>query len=186
MLCRRLIRGLSCALVLAASIGAGAAGQQHPEGFGEMAADAAPQTAQFAFLIGYHDCDERILSRDGKWYAGRKNWDGRYILGGHAIQDGGDSPWRGFSATNIRVFDPDAGHWKVTWFGTPVYRTGLWEGGAEGDTMVVRESGDGGDTVLTFYDIRDDGFSWKAETVAADGGRTLVWEISCRRVESRR
>ena len=171
----------------AVSFGAPEAGvpQAAAKPFGEPHPDAPPEIRQFEFLVGNHDCVEEVRNPEtDEWFQGDKTWDGRYILGGRAIQDGGASPWRGFEATNIRVYDPDRATWVVSWFGTPAQR-GIWEGGVEGDELVVRQGNDNGTSILTFHDISQNGFSWRAEFQPHGGEIRLQWRIRCEKVGPR-
>lgn len=165
-------------LQAAAAMGAPAAppeaalGTPHP--------DAPPEARQFDFLVGQHDCSEEVFDAGtSAWRSGAKTWDGAHVLDGWGIQDGGASPWRGFSATNLRFWDPKERRWKVSWFGTPPYRNGVWEGGKVGEEMVVEQTTPAGISRLTFYDISAEGFAWKSELVPADGVPRLHWKITC-------
>lgn len=85
--------------------------------------NAAPELAQFEFLIG--DYSISLHAWTGEAWTPPKpgvtaRWNGRYVLGGMAIMDewynpdpaqDPDAP-RG---VNIRMYDPEAGEWDMMW-----------------------------------------------------------------------
>jgi hypothetical protein len=152
--------------------------------FGRLNPDAPPETAQFAFLLGAFDCKERMFNQqDGTWKEATKIWNGRAFLNGYAIRD---DTWRsdGVYTSNIRKYDADAGHWIVTYLSSNNATPSVWEGGKEGDTMVVRRDGEGPQGPYTarlmFHDVSADGFEWKMDILA--GGQVLPWwTSSCKR-----
>lgn len=143
----------------------------HP--FGRPHPEAPPELAQFAFMIGEFDCVDRIRQADGSYVTFPAIWNARYFLNGHGIQDEYWSP--AFATSNIRIYDPAAGRWKITFFRTPGYQSGVWEGGIEGDRLVFRQGGQTSGPGLTFHSLTDDGFEWNS------GGDTPGWTSSCTR-----
>ena len=152
--------------------------------FGRLNPDAPPETAQFAFMLGEHDCVDRIFNQnDGSWKEVAKIWNGRSFLNGHAIRD---DTWRsdGVYTSNIRKYDAEAGKWIVTFFSNGNAAPSVWEGGKEGDEIVVSRDGESPQGPFTarlmFHDVNDAGFEWKMDILA--GGQVLPWwTSSCKR-----
>ena len=152
--------------------------------FGRPNPGASAELLEFDFFVGAFDCFDRISIGNGQFRETQAIWNGAYFLNGYGIQD---QYWaNGLMTSNIRMYDARDGLWKVTFFSAPNYSTGTWVGGKEGDDMVLRretELPDGRIRVgrLTFHDISDNGFEWKAETVM-DGEVTATnWTSSCKR-----
>ncbi len=143
----------------------------HP--FGRPHPDAPPELAQFAFMIGEFDCVDEIRQGDGSRLRFRAIWNARYFLNGFGIQDEYWTPR--FFTSNLRIFDPASGRWQVTFFRMPGYQSGVWQGGKEGETMVMRQGGKTSGPGLTFHDISADGFEWHS------GGDDPSWTSSCLR-----
>lgn len=153
--------------------------------FGRPNPEAPPELQQFAFMVGQNDCvDERLNQATGEWVTTERTWDAYYYLNGRAIRDTGRS-----GATtngNVRIFDIGSGQWRVTFFSAPVYGTGTWVGGMEGEEMVLRlpQKAPGteidGFSTLTFSNISAQGFDWSGVWVSADGDVEFpFWRISC-------
>lgn len=165
-----------------ATVGVYEPGPAYP--FGRLNPDASPETAQFAFLLGAFDCEERMFNQqDGTWREATKIWNGRSFLNGYAIRD---DTWRsdGVYTSNIRQYDADAGHWVVTYLSSNSAAPSVWEGGKEGDTMVVSRDGESPQGPYTarlmFHDVSADGFEWKMDLLA--GSQVLPWwTSSCKR-----
>ncbi|NNE99828.1 MAG: hypothetical protein HKN25_12475 [Pyrinomonadaceae bacterium] len=150
----------------------------HP--YGRLNPNAPAETAQFSFMIGEFDCDDKILDQNGKWTERKVVWNSTYFLNGSGIQD------RFWSyptvASGTRIFDKKKGKWIVNYFQTaPTYFAGVWEGKKEGDKMVMRAPRGENESRLTFHNIKDDGFDWIGETVSKDGKANPFWIISCKR-----
>jgi hypothetical protein len=143
----------------------------HP--FGRPHPDAPPELQQFAFMIGEFDCVDEMRQADGSRLRFRAIWNARYFLNGFGIQDEHWTPR--FFTSNIRIYDPGAGRWKVTLFRMPGYQSGVWEGGKEGDRMVMRSAGRTEGPGLTFHHITEDGFRWHS------GGDDPGWTSPCKR-----
>lgn len=191
-LCNRILPAIALCLMLTATDAAAQqnatapaamVGEYEPSPaypFGRLNPDAPPETAQFAFMLGAHDCVERIFNRqDGSWKDATKIWNGRSFLNGHAIRD---DTWRsdGVYTSNIRKYDAQVGQWIVTFFSNGNAEPGVWKGGKQGDEISVSqdaESPQGPYTArLTFHDINDAGFEWKMDILA--GGQVLPWWTS--------
>lgn len=141
--------------------------------FGRRHPDAPPELAQFDFMIGEFDCIDEIRQRDGSKIRFRAIWNARYFLNGFGIQDEYWTPT--FHTSNIRIYDPDDGSWKITFFRMPGYQSGVWEGGMEGNALVFRSGGRKDGPGLTFHNMTDGGFDWHS------GGDNPGWTSSCRR-----
>lgn len=119
------------ALSLAAIVLLGAAPPQEMQiappscDYGAPHPDAPPELAQFDFLIGDYAI---TVSRwvDGAWQAvpveqyGPARWNGRYILGGMAIEDEWYDKDPGLDpasvrGVNVRMWDAEAGEWDMIW-----------------------------------------------------------------------
>ena len=152
----------------------------HP--YGLRHPDAPEQLEQFEFLIGEHTCTDELVELDGTTVRLNARWTGQYILNGLAIQD---HYWNErYSASNVRVFDPTQGKWIVTYFRLPDYRSGTWEGGADGNNLILRRSfeldGQVVESRLVFRNISANGFEWTSEYIGRDR-RYTNWTSSCHR-----
>ena len=141
--------------------------------FGRMHPDAPPELEQFAFMVGEFDCIDEIRQQDGSWIKFRAIWNARYFLNGFGIQDEYWTPQ--FFTSNIRIFDPAAAKWRVTFFRMPGYQSGVWEGVQEGDRLIMRQGGRTSGPGLTFYNITENGFDWRS------GGDNAGWTSTCTR-----
>lgn len=162
------------------------ANKQYP--FGRPHPKAPTELKQFSFMIGHCNCEDSIRSpANNQWQKLKSTWDGKYIMNGTAIQDGGTN--ERFNPMNIRVFDSKKKKWMVTYFSTPAYNSGVWEGKKEGNKMIMRKpttapNGMKGENRLTFYNISKQGFSWKGEFVSEDGSVVYAfWKIKCKKVK---
>ncbi|HXN82400.1 MAG TPA: hypothetical protein VN883_07970 [Myxococcales bacterium] len=147
----------------------------------------------YAFLIGSWDVDVLDVDDQGVQHRARGEWHFARILEGRAVQDVWISPprsdrkaavLRNRYGTTLRMFDPKAKVWRVTWL-NPV-------SGAH-DELVARRVGvdvvhegsrpDGTPIRWTFTDIRTDSCTWRGEA-SNDGGKTwnLETEFRLRRV----
>ncbi len=161
--------------------------EAHP--YGQLNPEAPPQAADFDPMIGTCICQSVSRNPDGTWQDTLSMlWKFKYIMNGTAVQD---EVWRenGLYAGSIRQYHPDSARWVVTYFSNPGVSTspGVWQGNLEGDEIILYKeqqapNGMDGASRLTFYDMSDEGFSWKGEWVDASG--TIVypfWQIFCRR-----
>ena len=93
--------------------------------YGSPHPDAPPEMAQFDFLIGDYSI---VVSRwvEGEWQAvpvagyGPARWNGRYILGGMAIEDEWYDKDPGIDSmatrgVNVRMWDAEAAEWDMMW-----------------------------------------------------------------------
>jgi len=151
----------------------------HP--YGKLNPKAPSETAQFAFIIGEFDCDDKIINpQNGKWIERKIVWNSKYFLNGSGIQD---SFWGNPTvASGTRIFDKKKGKWIVNYFQTfPDYFAGVWEGKKEGEKMIMRAPRGENESRLTFHNIKKDGFDWIGETVTKDGKAKPFWIITCKR-----
>jgi len=87
---------------------------------------AAPELAQFEFLIGDYEISLHAWTGEA-WTPAKPGvtarWNGRYVLGGMAIMDEWYSPDPAQDpnaprGVNIRLYDPEAGEWDMMWLAT--------------------------------------------------------------------
>lgn len=144
--------------------------------------DAPAELAQFSFFIGAFNCIDERFQPDGRSIRFNTIWNGRYVLNGHAIQDQYWAP--GFYTSNIRQYDEADGQWKVHFISEPGFSSGVWAGGPDGDNMVltrdVQTPNGAAVSRLTFYEISEDGFRWRGQTIAGDSV-TTGWTSDCTR-----
>lgn len=150
-------------------------GRIHPE--------APRELAQFSFMIGAHECVDRRRNEDGEWIEFQAIWNARYFLNGFAIQDHYFAP--DFQTSNIRIYDANEGAWKVTFFSSPKYSSGTWRGNRKENSIVLERmvgvEPSKSISRLTFFDISEQGFEWKAELIADGQPIALSWTSSCKR-----
>ena len=152
------------------------ADSQNP--FGRLNPNAPPETQQFGFLIGSFECKDKILNpATGTWFDMKAIRGAQYVLNGHAIQDKNYNNI--IVSTNIRIYDPVKREWIVSYFKAP-FGIGVWKGNFKDGRFEGFKDEENPDSVLTFYDISEKGYSWKGELLK-DGKRSLFWEFSCTR-----
>lgn len=152
--------------------------------YGRPNPDAPTELAQFAFFIGEYECVDRQKNAEGEWREFPAFWNARYFLNGFGIQDHYYAD--GFQTSNIRVFFPNENVWKVTYVSAPSYGTGTWEGTKQGDDIVLERHPNPPNSAaafsrLTFYDITDESFEWKAESIREGQEPSANWTSSCKR-----
>lgn len=87
--------------------------------YGKLNANAPPELARFAFLIGNFRGEARLKREDGSWDHWKVTWEGRYILDGYAIAD----EFRMTTSTgelvvmgmNFRAYDAKNKTWNLKW-----------------------------------------------------------------------
>ncbi len=147
----------------------------------------------FAFIIGQWDCDINFTDEENKSIRNKAIWTGRYILNGNAIEDEyretnkkGELIRLGL---NIRSYHPKKG-WTMKWFDV-LNSTWLDLGPKELGGVIVDDSkiifkhyADQRIIVrITFYDITQNSFSWKAD-VSNDDEKT--WQEKVFTIEAKR
>ena len=93
---------------------------------GSLHPDAPAATRQFEFLLGNHDVTLHAWTGSG-WTPPRPtnaHWRGWYGQDGMVIYDEwiDPDPNSGGRGTNVRLFDPVAGVWKMMWVSTAGYQ----------------------------------------------------------------
>ena len=85
--------------------------------------------------------------------------------------------------TTVRVYDPAADAWNVTWINPPNGAFTRLVGRREGDRIVQHGEDRDGLNRWIFQEITPDSFRWTGE-LSSDGGRTwrLAAEFALRRV----
>jgi hypothetical protein len=152
--------------------------QEHP--FGRINPKAPAETSQFSFMVGEFDCVDRQRGSDGEWVVGRGEWNASFSMDGQAILDQFRIYETGFTTSNMRIFDERKGNWAVTWFKMPRYATVSVRGEKVGDTMVMTKGDALNGQRYVFYDIDDNGYKWKLESIR-DGQVSISWETICTR-----
>ena len=139
--------------------------------------DAPPEMAILGQLAGVWDVEQETRKPDGSWSdSGTAEWHWYYALDGHAIQDDWikpplheDAESRSFG-TNLRIYDPKAGEWAMTWIDTTARKTLTFTAKNVGDTVVMSGANAGGRPVRnTFSDITERTFEWVQEWTFDDG-----------------
>ncbi|XWN37916.1 MAG: hypothetical protein ROO71_03090 [Balneola sp.] len=141
--------------------------------------------ADFSFLIGNFECEVRIEVEENDYIINIAYWKGKYILDGSAIEDeykeldkNGDTVRHGI---NIRSYNDEHG-WIMKWFDT-INSTWLDLGPKELGGVSITDSAitfkhyaeNNVIIRITFYEITEDGFSWKAD-LSNDNGNT--WDVN--------
>lgn len=153
--------------------------------YGKPNPNAAPELAQFAFLIGMWRCEAKLKREDGTSESLLATWEGRYILDGYAIADeyrmttpAGELLVQGL---NLRTYDTQKKAWNMKWLNA---RAGSWVdlgpedlGGVRTDdktiSFVMKEPvARHLFTRATFSKISADHFTWRGDR--SNDGKT--WE----------
>ena len=155
--------------------------------FGRLNPEAAPQTADYAQLIGTCVCDSESRKPDGTWNDVEKMfWTFKYIMNGTGVQDMTLKP-DGAHSGSIRQFIADSSRWYVHYYSNKSPSTALpaWEGNKkDGEIILYREqkapNGMDGFYKIRFYDISDAGYKWLGAWVSPDESIVYpTWKISC-------
>ena len=152
--------------------------------------------ALFDRFVGTWEHDCVFTAADGSQTTISGEWHFGWILGGRVLQDvlffypKGERPrdeeLRG--GTTLRLFDPKAREWQVSWFAALRGEVIHLRGGAEGERVVLRGLDvDGAALRWSFNDISNDSFRWLGET-SSDGGATwrVEQEMQLKRMSARR
>lgn len=124
---------------------------------GAPAESVAAEMAPWDFLIGHHQVDVRLW-QDGTWTdpVATAEWNGWWGLEGHAIIDEWFGPANAEGlrnrGVNVRVWDEDAGRWRMTWQAT------------RGAEAAIYES-----------EVRDDGFMHMWQVSPPEEAETDAW-----------
>ena len=182
-------------LLLAALAGCGGQMEDSPYAqyrLGRIHPQAPPETEQLGQLVGVWRAEQSTRNRDGTWpeQTTTADWIWFYILDGHAIQDDWISPplddataTHRTRGTNIRIFDPSEGKWKMAWIDNNTRRLATFEATAEdGKVVMVGHDNQGQLARNTFHNITHDSFDWLKEWSSDDGQTwTAVARIHCER-----
>lgn len=171
-----------------------------PRPFGQVHADAPPETEQFGQLVGVWETVTHAYANE-RWYSGWPAiWAFKYEIGGFGVQDlwyqseENLSPpiaemGRASQLLNTRVYDPTSEQWRVTFIsntagliGRPTH--GSFDAVHEDGRIVMTPPPVEGEPQrrVVFYDITNDTFRWASE-FSSDGGETWATAV---RVEGTR
>ena len=134
--------------------------------------NAAPETMQFARLVGEWKITDYSLDQNGEWQQGPgADWNWYLILNGFAVQDDWISPpladpepeaGRQFG-TNIRIYNPAENRWDLAWASNNGQQVDTFVAVADGDDVVMTGIFGGRPSRITFFDITDTTFDWRLE-----------------------
>jgi hypothetical protein len=139
----------------------------------------------FGQFVGTWAIDWRGQDGEGNWRRAEGEWHFAWVLEGRAVQDIWIVPSRlereqhghtqGEYGTTLRVYDPNANAWNVTWNG-PVYASvRSFVARREGAEIVMRGTdAEGHPMHWIFSDITPESFHWRSVR-STDGGET--WEM---------
>lgn len=163
-------------------------------GVGEGNVAAPAETAEWGRLAGAWYV-ENAAYVNGQWYCcWNAVWAWKYILDGFAVQDywyvkTEDLPptatvERPSALTQLRVWRDDEKEWFIGYVTSggkesPASVNGTFRAYAEGPDRMIMEPppGAGPRTRIVFFDIGEDAFKWKRETLQEDG---VTWVESLR------
>jgi hypothetical protein len=134
----------------------------------------------FGQFVGSWDVVVTDREPDGAETVAEGEWHFGWVLGGLAVQDVWIVPHGRVAGTDrgsvehgtaVRVYDPDADRWIVSWSGPRKRRFYRLEARPEGEGIVLRGAHDGVALRWSFSDIHPDRFHWRNEQ-SHDGGDT--------------
>jgi hypothetical protein len=152
--------------------------------------EIARKTSLYDRLIGDWDVDIVDLDLGSTPRRSRGEWYFRWVLEGRAVQDVFIAPVRGERdeplppgsryGTTIRMYDPKADVWHLTWVNPVSGVTSILAGRAqEGDIVQEGRRPDGTLMRWTFSEITASSFLWRGEA-SADGGKSWHLEAEFR------
>jgi hypothetical protein len=153
---------------------------------------APPEIMHFGRLVGKWKITDWGFDQQGKRADGAgANWNFYWVLGGTAIQDDWISP--GFDkpvpekgrqyGTNIRIYNPKTKMWEMAWMSNSGGKVDTFKAAGSKENMVMKGFYNGGDTIITFYNISKNHFSWKMEKQDAKSKQwKVVYRIEADRV----
>ncbi|MRX26575.1 hypothetical protein [Kangiella sp. HZ709] len=155
--------------------------------------NAYQQVKQLLPLIGSWSCQSSSLQPDGNWQktSNRSQWDWKYILNGHAIQDfwypnesNLEAPGAG---TNLRTYDPVKDAWEMVWTFDKYSRFQTFNASFKDNKWVMQGEYPASKTRpahmarITFYNISNKYFDWYYESSNIGDGKNWmkVAKIAC-------
>ncbi len=182
------MKALSIAVLVLASAGALADASG-------VAGGAPAELMHFEKLIGNWVTTEESLTPDGSdWVPSNgADWSFSWAFDGWGVRDDYRSPpisepvadeSKRQRGTNLRIFDPAAGHWVMTWLtvasATPV---GFTATSTEQRIVMLSDVANpqGNFGRVTFFDITDSSFEWKLEWSIDKQQWTEVYRIHGKR-----
>jgi hypothetical protein len=150
--------------------------------YGSRNPNAPQELEQFGRLGGPWDCSIYNLGQGGLWHkrAGGARWTFNYALDGNAVTDiwvpDPDDEYPGSVGMNLRVYDPQAGLWRIAWTTVDQARFDLYEASYEDGDIIMWGQRPDHQARITFYNVRPNQFDWKYEFSPLDDG-TLWTEI---------
>ena len=154
---------------------------------------------EMAWFIGEWDVVSRFLNEE-EWVEERLTTVHTYELNGHIILENFGGPIFGesFQAWSLRTYNTNTGLWEQRWTDTSPGAFADWTGYYDAEKNEFHGFSNRGlaepnqfeefnerAARETFFDITEDGFSWKYETTA-DGGETwtTTWTLDYTRQSS--
>ncbi len=151
------------------------------------------QLSDFDFIIGRWKCDVKIRNEKNEYDENIATWTGKYILNGRAIEDEYyETDKEGTlirHGTTIRLYNTEYG-WSMKWIdalnstwldlgppelgGVSISNTDISFKHYALDNQIVR---------ITFFNITDNNFSWKAD-LSMDNG--ITWNENVMMIETTR
>lgn len=152
----------------------------HP--FGQLNPDAPEAAADYVFMVGEWNCDER-QRRNGEWVSFPSTTMARFYLNGYGITNFTWTPTTASSMTYYYVEADD--QWVITNTTSVPGAPTVWIGGREGDAMVAIGEGTSPDGTpislrITFDNISDESFHWRFDALPPNGP-FLLREKTCQR-----
>jgi hypothetical protein len=156
---------------------------------------AAPaELDQFGRLAGAWSCTSEQRQPDGsfKKAPGTSTWTFFYTLEGYAVADLFEpaNP-KATDGLNLRIFDPEAKRWRVTWWRHPLAGFDHYEATRVGDTIVMRGDHEARGKFpahqarITFHHIAPSAFQWRYEAASPGSDQWRVFaRMSCSRKTS--
>lgn len=145
---------------------AAAASASHTAQWGAPRPGAPEALQEFGRFAGRWECRIEDRRSDGTWYprATTGIWTWFYTLNGAAVQDIWEPRSSGATpvySTNLRIYDADKGEWHAAWTNTEESQFELWQGGRQGDDLVMQGKRDGYRTRIRFFEITPRTFEWR-------------------------
>ncbi len=153
---------------------------------GGPAADQKDKMTLSNSLLGDWDVEVFDYAPDGTRQRSNGEWHFSWVLDGRAIQDvfivpsraerqAGSSVKTTRFGTSLRVYDPAAGVWHVTWINPVSGAHNMLVGRKDGDEILQEgQNPDGSAIRWIFSDVTPNSFHWRGE-VSSDSGKT--WHL---------